>query len=165
MARMRRLIGAAAVLSLMVMCAFPGNPPEKKQPTAVVDPDYVILRPVYPSSINGATASTVDGQTVYFLRAERILDLRNLALKSVNIIATPSGSYAIGVSTNPDGNRLLRTWTAAHLGKQLGVFVDGRLVSAPFIRTPVDDMIVIEGDFSKPTAEATAKRIQCGGAA
>jgi preprotein translocase subunit SecD len=166
MARVKHLISAMAVILSVTTCGFPAQPPEKRASgpsTAVVDPDYVILRPVYRSSITGATPATIYGQPVYFLRSERILDLRHLDLKSVAVIETPYGSYAISANTNPAGKGLVRAWTSAHLGKQLGVFVDGRLISAPVIRSTIEDIVVT--DFSKPAAEAIAARMRCGGAA
>jgi hypothetical protein len=103
----------------------------------------------------------VYGQTFYFRPEERILDLTNLDVRTAKVekgLGSPE-SYVVAVHTNPVGEQLLREWTSAHIEKQLGVFVGG-----PIIKSPMSDMIVLDGDFTKAQAESVVARLEHGGA-
>jgi len=54
------------------------------------------------------------------------------------------------------------TPTSENLGKQLGVFVDNRRISAPVIKSPIDAMIVLEDEFNQSQAEAVMNRLHRG---
>ena len=47
----------------------------------------------------------------------------------------------------------MRRATANHLGKPLAVLIDGEVVMAPTLRSPVSDSALISGDFSQAEAE------------
>lgn len=46
------------------------------------------------------------------------------------------------------------------LGKQRGIFVDGRLIDAPIIQSEISDMILIDGDFTNEQAKRVAARLR-----
>lgn len=159
-----RSIGAAIVVVLGASCDGPAGE-VSGPPIAIVDPDYVVLRPVTRNPTAGAASAVVHGQTVYFQPAERILDLRQLDPRTAEVQESsgPSASHAVFISTTPEGGEALREWTSAHLKQQLGVFLDGRLISAPVVQSPISDTIVLHGDFTKPEAEAVLGRLRRGG--
>jgi preprotein translocase subunit SecD len=132
---------------------------------AVVDPDYLVLRPVTSVAGPGSATASVYGQTVHYEPTARILDLRHFDPRTAKIEEALPGTYAVSIRTTHEGNRLLGEWTAANLERQLGVFVDGKLISAPHIKSKITDMIVIEDDFTRPQAEAVVGRLRRGGAA
>lgn len=135
---------------------------------AVVNPDYLVLRPVTKNATAGAESGVVYGQTLYFQRSDRLLDLSHFDLRTAALaehFGPSSGDTCpISVSTTPAGSQALHQWTSAHVGQQLGIFLDGRLIAAPFIESPLSDMIVVDGDFTKPEAEAVLGRLRQGGA-
>ncbi len=58
---------------------------------------------------------------------------------------------------NPLGTERLRQLTTAHLGARIAVFIDGELVSAPTINSPVSGgRIQILGRYTQDQAEKTA---------
>jgi hypothetical protein len=135
------------------------------KPVPVVNPDYVILRPVSTAPMPGASDATIYGGTIYFRASDRILDLRHFDVSTAKLEdGSRRESYVISIHTTPEGSQLLRAWTSSHLEEQLGVFLDGRLISAATIKSSIDEMIVLDGEFTKPEAEAIMRRLHQGGA-
>ena len=139
-----------------------------RPPIAVADADYVILRPVLLEPSAGALAATVYGSNIYYQPSERIIDVRHLDLRTVQVqersgAAVPE--YAVSIHTTAAGAELLGRWTTTHLEQRLAVFLGGRLISAPFIKSAISEMIVLEGGFTKGDAENIANRLRRGGAA
>jgi len=130
----------------------------------IADPDYLILRPVWPTQARGTVSATADGQTVYYVPTQRIMDLRHFDPRTARLEESGPGTYAVSLSTTADGNRLLGDWTAANLGRQLGVFVGGDLVAAPHIHSRITEMIVVGGEMTRVEAEAVVARMRRGGA-
>jgi preprotein translocase subunit SecD len=132
---------------------------------AIVDANYVVLRPVSDRATSNSLASSVGDQTVYFDPADSIIDLRHFDPTTAVVEPTREDDFVVLIATTAEGSKLLGAWTSANLRKQLGVFVDGRLVSAPWVETTITSAMIIDGDFSKPEAEAVLARIRRGGAA
>ena len=59
-------------------------------------------------------------------------------------MATVNVGLPVSSHTTTAGAELLRRWTRAHLDQQLGIFVDGRLISAPVIKSSIGEMIAAE---------------------
>src|SRR5204863_3437165 len=134
---------------------------------AVINPDYVILRPLTTTGRPGSTAAMIYGHTVFFRESERIVDLRHLDFRTATV-ETPgaqAGRCAVSVRTTAAGAELLGALTAANIGKQLGVFVNHRLICAPLVMSPITDMIIIDGEFTQSHAEDIVKSLHRGGTA
>ena len=165
-----RLIQAGLAILLLGNCdGFVGEvsvDPPLGPPIAVVDADYVVLRPATTAELTNAKTATAYGQTLYFRPSERILDLRHLDLRTAKVEEPmPGGTYVVSIETTPRGTQLLGGWTSANLGKQLGVFLDNRLISVPVIKSPITTLIVLDGDFTKAQAESVVSRLRRGGRA
>jgi preprotein translocase subunit SecD len=162
-----KFINATLVVLFFASCdGFVGEVTLKEPtgpPIAVVNADYVVLRPITSTITAGAVGDSLYGQTLYFIPSERILDLRHLDLRTAKI-EEQSGRYVVSIRTNPEGDQLVGAWTSANLEKRLGVFLDGRLVEAPVIKSRIAGMIVIDGDFTKSQADAVLARLRRGGA-
>jgi len=52
-----------------------------------------------------------------------------------------------------DGAAKMIEFTKRHLGKKLAILVDGKVISAPTMQSPISSMAVITGNFSKEEAE------------
>ena len=131
----------------------------------IVQPDYVVLRAVTQESAPGLIAATAFGRTVYFPATERVLDLRHFDPRTARVDTGPNGTHVVFIGTTSEGDQLLGAWTEANLERQLGVFVDGRLISAPVIKSKITGGIILDGEFSKAEAEAVVARLLRGGAA
>lgn len=68
------------------------------------------------------------------------------------------GEPTIAVSFKVEGANRLAAFTTANVGKRVALVVDGRVVSAPIIATPITEgMAVINGDFTKEEATQFAQ--------
>jgi preprotein translocase subunit SecD len=136
-------------------------------PVAVVVPEYLQIRPVsLESSKSNSASATLDGQTYYFAR-EAPLNLSDFAPASVtcergSIPEDPR--WIVWLETSAEGRTRLLEFTRANVGKQIGVFVDGRLISTPVLQTEIDTTIIIDGGYSESMARTVAARIGRGGA-
>ncbi len=75
----------------------------------------------------------------------------------------PLNEYAIQISFNNEGKDLFAEITREHVGKQLGIFLDGVLLSAPVINEPiVGGTAVISGDFDLEEAQALSQNLSFG---
>jgi hypothetical protein len=61
--------------------------------------------------------------------------------------------YNIGVEFNAAGAEKMRVATLAHEGRPMAILIDGEVVMAPVIRSPVSRAAVINGDYSRAEAE------------
>jgi preprotein translocase subunit SecD len=134
-------------------------------PVKIVDPEFVVLRSVKKEPMGGALSATLDQQRFYFNPDERILDLRHLDPRTAKVEEPRANAYVISIQTTEEGDNLLGTWTSANLEKQLGIFVDNRLISAPIIKSRITGMIVLDGGFTNAQAEELLARLRRGGAA
>lgn len=159
---------AFVVLSIVSCNGFFGEAEllkPKGPPVAIKDPDYIILRAVKSETDSGGVSAAVHGRTVYYDPEERILDLSHLDPRTATIEQRSHDVYVVFIGTTPEGNSRLTAWTSTNLEKQLGIFVGGRLVAAPIVKSPISGLIVLDGDFTKSDAEDIVARLRRGGAA
>lgn len=75
----------------------------------------------------------------------------------------PQGAtWAIAVSMNDEGARLLGDLTAKLVGKPLAIFLDNALISAPRIEGPFSSNFVITGNFDAKEANELAIVLKAG---
>jgi len=75
------------------------------------------------------------------------------------VVRSDDGSrFSIAVEFTPEGAEKMRHATADHLGRPVAILIDGSVVMAPVLRSPIDGSAVISGDFN----EAEAQRIVNG---
>ena len=131
----------------------------------IVQPDYVVLRPVSETPSPGAGFAVDLGRTLYFNESERVLDLRHLDPRTAEIDRRQDGTYVVWISTTDVGDELLGNWTAANVERQVGVFVDGKLICAPVVKSRITGGIVIEAQLTNEQASQIVARLRRGGAA
>ncbi len=142
----------------------PPTSPAAAQPQRVANADYVVLRPLQQKPFDGALHADLSGETFYFADRDVILDLRDLDLDSAEVSEAHAGKYGVRLPTNTPGDEKLKTWTSANVGRQLGIFVGGRLITAPWIRTPISGLVYLDDVFSKDEAAKVVERVKRGGA-
>lgn len=69
------------------------------------------------------------------------------------ISGSEASRYNIGVEFNAAGAEKMRVATLGHEGRPLAILIDGEVVMAPVIRSPVTRSAVISGDYAKAEAE------------
>ena len=130
----------------------------------IVNPEFIVLRPLEHQPVPGAVLASINGSQLYFKASERILDLRQLAPETADVRPGPAGTFMVLIETTPEGAKALRTWTSTHLNQQIGVFLENRLIAAPVIKSVLDSIIVVEGGFTRAKAEEVKQRLLRGGA-
>jgi SecDF, P1 head subdomain len=97
-------------------------------------------------------AKLAGSDRVIYLLDEVVVTNGDIARSAVAPGATPS-TFNIGIRFNEAGAEKMRRATADHLGKPIAVLIDGEVVMAPTLRSPVSDSALISGDFSQAEAE------------
>lgn len=76
-----------------------------------------------------------------------------------NTLATPT----VLVNFNDQGTKLFSNITTQYTGRQLGIFLDGQLLSAPVIQEPITNgSAVISGNFTAQGAKELATNLNLG---
>ena len=68
--------------------------------------------------------------------------------------------YGVGVEFNAAGAEKMRAATGSHIGKPVAILLDGQVVMAPVVRTPIGASAVITGNFTRTQAEKIVNGIR-----
>jgi preprotein translocase subunit SecD len=74
--------------------------------------------------------------------------------------ARASSYFDIHVMFTEEGAQKMARASETHIGKPIAILVDGKVVSAPIVRSVIRDRAAIAGSFSKEEAESLASRIR-----
>ena len=80
-------------------------------------------------------------------------------------VADAGGQYSINVTFSPTASNRLAEATKSHVGRPVAILLDGRLISAPTLRSMIRGSAVITGDFTRAQAERIAAGLRPAGAA
>lgn len=72
------------------------------------------------------------------------------------------GQWEIGFELTNDGSDQFYNYTREHIGDQLAIVLDGRVLSAPVIQAAIQDNGVINGSFTRDEAESLAVQMRYG---
>ena len=97
-------------------------------------------------------AKVAGSDRVIYLHDEVVVTNSDIARSAV-APGNSSSTFNIGIRFNEAGAEKMRRATANHLGKPLAVLIDGEVVMAPVLKSPVSDSALISGDFSQAEAE------------
>ena len=101
----------------------------------------------------GLSAARVSGSDrVVYLHDEAVVTNADIA-HCTAITGSGASRYNIGVEFNATGAEKMRQATLAHEGRPIALLLDGEVVMAPVIRSPIARSAVISGDYSKADAE------------
>jgi hypothetical protein len=89
---------------------------------------------------------------VIYLHQELIVTNDDIAHSSVVQGDGPS-RYGIEVQFNEAGAQKMREATAGHVGRPVAILIDGEVVTAPVLRSPISRSSVISGDYTKAEAQ------------
>jgi preprotein translocase subunit SecD len=68
--------------------------------------------------------------------------------------------YSVGIEFKASGAEKMRAATGSHIGKLLAILLDGHVVMAPVLRSPIGASARITGNFTRPQAERIVNGIQ-----
>jgi preprotein translocase subunit SecD len=107
----------------------------------------------------GLFAARVTGtDRVVYLHQETIVTNDDIAQSGVVAGSGPS-RFGIEVLFTTAGAEKMRRATAGHIGKPVAVLIDGEVVMAPVLRSPIGASAVISGDFTRAEAERIVEGI------
>jgi len=124
--------------------------------------DFMLVKP-------GFEASTTNPDGSVNLNAFEDTGLTGEYLSSASLqFGGTNGSSLVSqplvqVTFNSEGSKLFSQITDQNVGKELGIFLDGKLISAPTISEKIDNgQAVISGNFTAQTAKALATNLNLG---
>jgi preprotein translocase subunit SecD len=96
------------------------------------------------------------GRTIHL---DQDVVLTNRDITETRVVSLPSG-FGVEVHLTDGGAAKLRSVTADNLGRQLAIVVDGKVLTAPTVRSPIAEIGVIGGKFTREEAERLAAGIR-----
>ena len=79
-------------------------------------------------------------------------------ITSARVIDTGGPTAAVGVTFSSRASLRMSNGTAAHLGRPVAIIIDGQVVSAPTVRSPISDSAVLSG-LTTASAQSLATRL------
>jgi preprotein translocase subunit SecD len=77
--------------------------------------------------------------------------------------SNPAGTPLVRVDFNSEGRQLFGDLTSAHVGRLMGIFLDGKLLSAPVIQDKITDGVaIISGNFTPESAREMVRNLNLG---
>jgi preprotein translocase subunit SecD len=107
-------------------------------------------RPI-PGLIVGQTA---DARRVIYLHPEIVVSNEDIA--QTRVVENGPVTFGISVQFLPGGADRMRQATTAHVGRPMAFLIDGVVVMAPVVRSPIADSAMITGNFTQAEAERIA---------
>jgi hypothetical protein len=158
---MKRLVCTAAALTVLIVVstwsvtrAFPlgsGGVAVQQQSVARFE-----VRLAETAPAGGLTEVLVpgSGQRIY-LHQNAVVTNGDVTAARVTQAADGSG-FNVGIEFTQAGSEKMGAATKAHIGKPVAILVDGRVISAPLLRSVITDSAVITGSFTREEAERIA---------
>jgi hypothetical protein len=166
----RGLVRCAALALLAVWSVAGCRNPETAAPVVVRDPNYLVVRPIRREPDADHTIPVdlpYSGGGQGFASATPLFDLTSFDLRRVEYAGGRTsvvGEAAIWLPLTPEGSRRLQEWSASHIGEQLGMFLKGRLVAAPVVRSAVSGGLPL-AVAGKTEGDRVLRELRGGGAA
>jgi TonB family protein len=106
----------------------------------------------------GLTAATVDGtgQAIY-LQTSALVTASDVT--QARVMETEGGRFSVDVTLSDEASQRMSRATAAHIGKPVAIMLDGRVVAAPVVRSPIGRSALLTGNFTRAQAEAIVSRL------
>src|ERR1051325_287557 len=146
-------LAIAAALTVAAVIAFSMAPPVGPVLQAAVRFE-VRLAEDQPGPGLRAARGAHSERTVY-LHPGVVVTNEDIAGSSVVPGNRPS-QFWIDVRLNASGANKMREATRNHLGKPVAMLIDGEIVAAPTLKSPIGDAAVISGDFTQSQAQRIA---------
>lgn len=102
-------------------------------------------------------AQGADSGRVIYLHPEIVVNNDDIAQSWV--FQDGPDRFGVSVQFLPAGAERMRQATATHVGRPMAILIDGAVVMAPVVRSPISDSAVISGNFTQAEAERIADGI------
>lgn len=77
----------------------------------------------------------------------------NSDVASAELIPGSAGTSNVSITFTEDGAAKMRRATEGHIGRPVAILIDGDVVMAPVVKSPISRSAVITGNFPKAEAE------------
>ena len=158
-----RAVAAFALTLLALACGR-----DAAAPVVVRNPDYLVARPIQREADAEHTIRVelpYSGAGYGFASDAALLDLNSVVLGGVEFSGGRTslvGEATLWLPLTPEGSRRLEAWSAAHTGEYLGIFLKGKLVAAPRIKSAIGGGIPLRV-ASKSEGDLVLKELRAGG--
>jgi hypothetical protein len=98
-------------------------------------------------------------EKLVYLHSDVIVTNSDIAAARV-IEGDAPAQFAVDVEFNAAGAEKMRAATANHIGKPVAILLDGQVVVAPTLRSPIGASAVITGNFTRAQAEKIVNGIE-----
>lgn len=162
----RGAVAALAWALVVLACQKPGT----ETPGVVVrNADYLVVRPIRREADAEHTIG-VDlpfaGGGYGFASSSKLLDMTSFNLGAAEFSGGRTsvvGEATIWVPLTPEGSRRLEEWSARSEGQFLGIFLKGKLVAAPQVKSRIGGGFPLRVT-SKREGDLVLKELRSGGA-
>jgi TonB family protein len=72
---------------------------------------------------------------------------------SARVVAGGGGQYSVGIDFSAAGSSRLEASTRGHIGHPVAIVLNGRVLAAPVVRSPIRESAVISGNFTREEAD------------
>jgi protein-export membrane protein SecD len=120
-----------------------------------VSASHILIATQSPEVQANADASTVGW---------KMTELTGKQLKHSQVVFDPqTGEPTVQLTWNSEGDKLFGEITEKNIGKPLGIFLDGQLISAPTVQNKITGgTAIISGSFTIDEAKTLARRLNAG---
>ena len=158
----------AAVASALLVCSC--DKEAVRAPVVVSNPDYVVVRPIKREPDAEHTLRVefpYAGAGYGYASAAPLLDLNSINIPGVAFAGGRTsivGEATIWLPLTPEASQRLETWSTEHEGDSLGIFLRGKLVAVPQVKTSFGGGIPLRVP-SKAEGDLVIRELRNGGAA
>jgi hypothetical protein len=138
-------------------------------PVAVRNPDYLVVRTILPEADaeHGIRVELPYAGAGYgYASTAPLFDLTAIDAAGATFAGgrtSLAGEATLWLPLTAEGRRRLDAWSSRHAGDRLGIFLEGRLVAAPQVKTAIGGGIPLRV-ASKGEGDAVLARLRNGGA-
>jgi len=156
-ARVKDIIKTTAVLQFRLVEGSPG--PDQAGVLASVPENMKSEVEVLPGTREDELGRPV-GVEYYAIRKN--VPVTGTDLKNARVQKGQLGQPNVGMSFTPDGARKFGALTGANVGRRLAIVLDNKVMSAPNIKSKIEDQGVIEGNFTQQQASDLSLVLRSG---
>lgn len=156
-ARVKDIIKTTAQLQFRIVEGSGASTPEAALNTVPANMKADV--DVFPSTRENELGQAVGTE---YLAVRKVVPVTGTDLKNARVQKGRIGEPVIGFSMTPEGARKFGELTGANVGRQLAIVLDNKIVSAPNVKSRIDDQGVIEGTFTQQQAADLALVLRSG---
>jgi preprotein translocase subunit SecD len=101
---------------------------------------------------NGLREILVSGSRRIYLQQRAVVTNSDIAQAEV-VPGNTASTFNVSIRFTPDGAARMLRATQGHLGRPVAILLDGEVVMAPVVKSPISNAAVITGNYTKAEAE------------